>query len=219
MAIGRRSPKASAQADIRSRLRIPVEKLTTSIDERALGFASTREVGPLEATIGQERALRALEFGLGVKAPGFNVFVAGLTGSGRNTTLSSYLQRIAAGRPTADDWVYVHNFEDPQKPDALRLPAGMGRDLRRDMEELLEDARRVIPSVLEGDEYQRRIHEGQRDVQERRRKLADALSEEAKNRGFGLALTNGGLILTPLSEGGQQLEREQFEALPAERQA
>ena len=83
---------------VRARLRVPVDQLTTHVDEAMLGFASTEEVPPLEGTIGQDRALRALEFGLEVETRGFNIFVAGAAGSGRNTTLGNYLRRVAADR-------------------------------------------------------------------------------------------------------------------------
>ena len=99
--------------NVRDRLRIPLSRLTTRVDEAQLAFETTREVSPLEGAIGQERALEALAFGLGVDSPGFNVYVAGQPGSGRMTTVTSYLGREAAKRPVPNDWVYVYNFQDP----------------------------------------------------------------------------------------------------------
>ena len=87
---------SNSQDDIRARLRVPVNHLKTYIDETTLGFTTTEEVSPLEGTIGQNRALTALDFGLDVEAPGFNIFVAGTPGSGRNTTLSNVLRIVAA---------------------------------------------------------------------------------------------------------------------------
>ena len=124
---------ATRSKDLPSRLRVPASDLTVRIDERTLGFASTSELSPLEGTIGQDRALRALEFGLRVATRGFNAFVTGIPGSGRNTTLASYLKRVAEERPVPGDWVYVSNFVGPMKPRGIGLPAGLGRRLAQGM--------------------------------------------------------------------------------------
>ncbi len=109
--------------DLPARLRVPTSELTVRVDEATLGFASTSELSPLEGTIGQDRALRALDFGLRVQTRGFNAFVTGVPGSGRNTTLASYLSRVAKERPVPGDWVYVPSVHEPsqaRRPDSRR---------------------------------------------------------------------------------------------------
>jgi len=203
-------------ADIRERLRVPPERLTTRVDERSLGFTSTREVASLEGTIGQDRALRALEFGLGVEAPGFNIYVAGAPGSGRNTTLAGYLRNTAAGREVPDDWVYVYSFQDPLKPRALRLPHGMGRQLGRDMDELVHEVASRLPRAFESSDYQQKMEAALSDVQQRHRELAKEMAEEARKHGIGLNLTDAGIVAAPLGADGEPLTPDQIANLARE---
>ena len=94
-------------------LEVPAFKLTMVCNPDDLGFDTTEEVAPLDGTIGQERAVSALEMGLDIDALGFNLFISGLPGTGRNTALRSYLERIAADKPVPPDYGYVYNFNDP----------------------------------------------------------------------------------------------------------
>src|SRR5262249_3592032 len=116
----------------------------------ALPFETTAEVPPLHGTIGQDRALDAIDFGLEVTTSGYNLFLAGAAGSGRESTIVDLLERAAATRPVPDDLVYAHNFAEPERPRTLRLPAGRGCELRRDLDALLASAREEIPRAFEG---------------------------------------------------------------------
>jgi len=119
-------------------LKVPPERLTSYCDPDSLGVETSSEVKPLEGTVGQDRALSALDFGLSMNAPGYNIYVAGSPGTGRTTTLTSLLHRAAKSRPTPDDWCYVHNFEQPHRPHAISLPAGRGAKFRDDMAGLVD---------------------------------------------------------------------------------
>ncbi|MBM3940497.1 MAG: ATP-dependent protease [SAR202 cluster bacterium] len=201
------------------RARIPSDRLTTTVRAEELGFTSTREVAPLEGTIGQDRALRALEFGLGVRTPGFNVFVSGQVGTGRNTTLATYLRTVAASRPTPNDWVYVHNFRDSLKPRGLSLPPGMGKQFAREMAELVTEVRTRVPRAFESEQYKQRMQEGLRDLEARHRRMTEEMLAEAKRRGFDIAVTPGAMLATPLSARGEPLQQEEFQAMPPEDRA
>ena len=107
------------------RLEVPAEKLTQLCDPDDLGFETTDEITPLDGTIGQERAISALELALDIDAPGFNLFIAGIPGTGRNTALRTHLERLACQKPIPPDSGYVHNFQEPSQPAALSLPCGM----------------------------------------------------------------------------------------------
>jgi lon-related putative ATP-dependent protease len=199
-----------------AQLRIPVDRLTTRIDENELGFTSTREVAPLDGTIGQERALRALDFGLDVDAQGFNIFVAGGPGTGRNTTLAGVLGKLAASRPVPNDWVYVYNFADPMRPRGISLPPGMGRQLATDMGELASEAKARIPRAFEGPVYQQRVEAALSGVHEQHRGLTEQMTTEAQSRGVALSLTESGIIATPLGADGEPLTPEQLGELSPE---
>ena len=202
--------------DLRDRLAVPVDRLTTHIDEGKLGFATTKEVGPLEGTIGQERALRALQFGLEVDAHGFNIFVAGAPGSGRNTTLANYLRQLAASRPVPNDWVYVYNFAESMNPRGMSLPPGMGRQLAQDMEELLDEVKLRVPRAFEGSEYQRRVDAALNEVHARHAEITEEVVAEARRRGVSIALTEAGVIATPLGPDGEPLPPEEIANLSKE---
>src|SRR6516165_9856373 len=119
-------------ADIAHRLRLDAARTRRRLDPDTLQFETTADVAPLRGTIGQTRALEAIDFGLEIASSGYNLFLAGAAGSGRESTVLDYLERVAASRAAPDDMVYVHNFREPDRPRALRLPAGRGRKLRAD---------------------------------------------------------------------------------------
>ena len=198
------------------RLKVPVESLTAVCDPQELGFESTEELTPLEGTIGQERAVTALEFGLHIRTQGYNVFVSGLPGTGRNTTLASYLRSAAERLSVPPDWCYVHNFDDPARPWALSLPAGMGAELARDMEDLVSGCRRDLPRAFEGPDYQEKVQEVLEDIQAKRTELSNQMEQEARQRSFSLQFTPMGIATTPLSEDGKPLDQESFDHLSEE---
>ena len=206
----------SNQDSIENRLRVPVDRLTTHIDESTLGFTTTQEVSPLEGTIGQDRALRALDFGLDVDAPGFNIFVAGIPGSGRNTTLSNVIRKLAASQPAPNDWVYVYNFHDAPRPRGISFSPGVGRAFSAGMASLVTEAKARLPRAFEGPEYQGRVETALSEVHAQHRLVTEAMVAEAKSRGVGLALTEAGVIATPLGPDGEPLTPEQLENLSPE---
>ena len=196
-------------------LKVPPEQLTVSCDPDSLGFETTDEVGPLEKTVGQDRALGALEFGLNIDAPGYNIFVAGYPGTGRTTTLTNFLNNVAPSRPVPDDWCYVYNFRDPMKPIAVSLPPGMGRELAQDIEGLIADCRRDIPRAFESDEYRQRGEEAVREIQRQLEAITREIESEAQRAGFHVQPSQTGIVTTPLRDG-QPLGREQYQELPEE---
>jgi lon-related putative ATP-dependent protease len=204
-------------SDLRARLALPPEALRRRADPALFPFRTTAEVEPLLGTIGQPRALDAIEFGLEVATAGYNIFAAGLPGSGRATTIRDYLERSAAARPPADDWVYVHNFRDADRPNAIRLPPGRGQELARDMAEFVAGARREIGRAFESEDYDRRQREIVASLQRRRDALIRDLKTFAGERGFALELTPAGVVTSPL-RAGRPLTREEFATLPPEEQ-
>lgn len=198
------------------RLELRPNQLRRRLGAARLPFASTAEVDPLIGTIGQPRALDALEYGLEVGTRGHNVFVAGLSGSGRLTTVLDYLHTLSVGRPSPDDWVYVHSFRNPDRPNAIRVPAGRGSELARAMNEFVAAARREIPRAFESEEYQGRRREVASEVEAQREALEKELRRFAAERAHALQMTLTGIASIPLVDG-KPITREQFEHLPSER--
>jgi len=180
-----------------------------------LPFSTTAAVEPLVGTIGQPRALEAIEFGLGVETHGFNVFVAGLPGTGRRTTVLDYVQSRAATLPVPADWVYVHNFAAADRPNAIRLPPGTGIRFAADMDELLTTARREIPRAFESEAYDHRRRGAVADAAAQQEELERDLTAFAAERGFVLKTGLTGIASMPLVNGSP-ITREQYARLDDE---
>lgn len=195
--------------------RVPVDRLTRRCDAGDLGFETTDEVEPLEGTIGQERAISALELGLDIDADGFNLFIAGPSGTGRNTALRAHVERIALEKPVPPDWGYVYNFQDPAHPVAISLPCGMFRRLRQQMDELIDTCRRDIPKAFESDDYTHRIEDVAKAVRSRRQAVTDEMESAANAQGFTLIQGPAGVSPVPL-KGNRPMSQEEFSTLPAD---
>ncbi|MCB0096465.1 MAG: AAA family ATPase [Caldilineaceae bacterium] len=120
-------------------------------------FTTTDELTELTDPIGQERAIEALQFGVGIDRHGYNIFALGPAGAGKYTLARRYVEQRAATQPPPSDWCYINNFEQPYKPLALQLPPGMGKTLHADMEHLIDELQTGLSSALESDEYQTRL--------------------------------------------------------------
>ncbi len=175
--------------------------------------ASTEDMQPLEEIIGQERALRALRFGLEIHEPGFNVYTAGAQGTGRMTAVRSFLDELAKARPRASDWIYVHNFGNQYEPNAIALPAGRGAGFRDDMKRFIEDAKRALPRAFESEEYARRRDETLQTLQGSRTDLIARINQRAQEAGFVIQMSPIGLLTIPIING-KPVPEEEFINLP-----
>lgn len=189
------------------------EELEPQIDVAALGFHTTEELEPLDEVVGQERAMRALDFGLGVRHRGYNVYVSGMTGAGKKQLIKQLLEERARGEPTPPDWVYVHNFDEPDRPLAISLPSGQGAKLRDAVEEVVERLRRDLPAALKAKDFDAERDRLAAAFGER----AEALFQELANRARELQmairrLPNGVLVFVPVREG-KPLEPQEIEQL------
>lgn len=191
---------------------VPADKLAVVCNPLDLGFETTDEIGPLEGTIGQERAVSALELALDINAQGFNLFISGVPGTGRNTALRSHVQRIAATKPVPSDWGYLYNFQDPSQPTAFSLPCGMMKELARDMNDLVEGCRQEAPKAFESDDCTHRVEEVMKGVQEKRQALTTELEQEAKKEGFSFSFTQVGITPVPVVDG-RPINQEEFGGL------
>ena len=181
---------------------IKAEELKACCDPHQLPYETTEKVPPLEEMIGQARAVRAMEFGLRVKRHGYNIFMSGTTGTGKSSYARSLVRKVAAAEPVPDDWCYVYNFENPGEPIALNLPAGMGAEFCRHVEELLEDLKQNIPKAFDGEDYERQ-KPYMKEFQEARSAHLEELNKAAQEQGFTLKRTSSGFVTVPLIEGEQ----------------
>jgi lon-related putative ATP-dependent protease len=188
------------------------EKLYKKCDPGIFEFETTEEIISLEGIIGQERAVRAVEFGLRIKRHGYNTFITGLTGTGKTSYARSVTQEKASGEPVPNDWCYLYNFKNPGEPMVLSLPAGMGSIFVRDVNNLLEELKEEIPKAFDTEEYERQKGNILKEFQETRNALMEKLNRAAQENGFLLKRTSTGFLSVPLVEG-KELSEDEFNQL------
>ena len=192
---------------------LPPGELRRTVDPASLGFKTTAELEPISGLIGQDRALKAIQFGTNFKAHDFNLFVLGPPASGKRTAVKQYLTLKAKTAPAPADWVYVNNFENPNRPRALKLPSGRARPLAKAMIRAIDELRTTLPAMFEGEEYQARrrgIDEGFRAGQEQ---AFEALSRRAQEQNIAVLRTPQGFAMAPMHEG-KVVKPEVFNTLP-----
>jgi len=183
-------------------------------DPSEFSFNTTDEIQPLKETIGQERALRALDFGLGIDSHGFNIYILGESGTGKMTTIKAILEEKAKDEPVPDDWCYVYNFKNPDVPNALSLSPGMGVAFQKDMDELINILlRQEIPKVFESKEYEKQRTMILEEFQKKQKEIFLEIEKEAKEKDFSLRKTVSGLALVPVKKTGEALSEEEYENL------
>jgi lon-related putative ATP-dependent protease len=192
--------------------RLKADELRATCDPATLPFRSTAELEPLEGLIGQQRALEATTFGIGMKPAGYNLFVLGPAATGKTTSMRRLLDAAAAPGPAPADWCYVHNFADPYRPSALELPAGRGRRLRDEMARLVEECKIRLPKLFESEPFEREKSRILEDLARRQSEEVSRLESSAQAAGFIVARTPGGLTVVPAIEG-EPVTHEQFHAL------
>ncbi|MDA8169708.1 MAG: AAA family ATPase [Nitrospiraceae bacterium] len=176
-------------------------------------FRTTAEVQPLDSTIGQERAMHALNFGLNFENSGFNIFTLGESGTGKLTTIKRLVSEQAAKEPVPSDWCYVYSFKDPDVPRAISLDPGKAQSFQKDMDELIKFLRAEIPKVFESKEYEKQRNNVMEDFQKKQKELFGNLEAQAHDKGFAIKRTIGGLVIVPVKKTGEPLTEEEFEAL------
>ncbi len=198
-------------------IRLTPAELRLQLDPAQLGFADTAELAQEELPwIGQERALTAARFGLGLDHPDYHLFVLGDIGTGRSTLLQQEMQAAAARRPAPPDLCYLHNFDAPERPRALRLPAGEGRQLRQSMVQLVKSLQADIPKRFAESDFKAAQDKLEHDYAEREAEAYQALSAFAAERHFALRREGGQLILTLIGSKGQGLTEAELAGLPQE---
>jgi lon-related putative ATP-dependent protease len=198
-------------------LKIPPDKLRRRCNLDELVYNTTAEAPPLQDFIGQERAVQAMQFGLLMRAPGYNIYVAGPPGTGKSTYVQAVINQVAADKPVPNDWCFLYNFSNPDQPLAVPLPPGYGQTFKKELEELISDLRATIPKAFEGTDYEQNKQTIISEMEEKIRKEMEELRREAAATGFSMQQGPGGMMFLPLKDG-KRMSPEEFEALVAEEQ-
>jgi predicted ATP-dependent protease len=199
------------------RFEVPEHQLKTECDPKVFNFKCTQELAPLREFIGQDRAIRGIEFGLSMKNRGYNIYVAGLSGTGKTSIVKTYVKRMvekrqAQGDYTPEDWCYLYNFADTDKPQVVSLPQGKGKVFKEQMSKLLESLRDELIKAFSSEEYKTQSKSAVQEGQSEQQKLFEAIGEEARKAGFLLQMTPVGPAIIPLKDG-KPMSEEMFMAL------
>jgi lon-related putative ATP-dependent protease len=186
-------------------------------DPASLPYKTTDEAEPLEEVIGQDRAVAAIEFGIGIRREGYNMFALGPGGTGKHTLVQNYLKEAARGQPTPSDWCYVNNFDEPHKPNARPMPPGRAAPFRDAMDKVVRELRTALPAAFESDEYRQRHQLIENEYKRRQEQVFEKLQERARAKSVALLRTPLGLMFAPIRDG-EVLEPKDFEKLPADDQ-
>lgn len=187
--------------------------LRRMVDPLSLGFSTTAELTAASGLIGQDRALEALAFGTDMKALDFNVFVLGPAAAGKSTAVKSFLADRASGQPVPDDWIYVNNFETPNRPRALRLPPGRARPFAKAMIAALDELSGTVPSLFEGEDYQTRRRAIDEEFRAEAEEALAALNRKAEEQNVAILKTPTGFVMAPMHDG-EVVKPETFNTLP-----
>ncbi|WIV13470.1 ATP-binding protein [Proteiniborus sp. MB09-C3] len=188
--------------------KVPLSRLKSSFDLTKFDFISTEQIKMSKYIIGQERGIKALNFGLSIKKKGYNVFVSGIAGTGRNSHSYSIARSFAEKRNTPDDWCYVYNFKKPEAPVAIRLKPGEGIIFKKKMKDFIDKLKIEIAKSFSSKEYDDKKSEVLHYYQKKIEDIIDELNSMAKEHNFIFRQTEKGLLSIPLIEGRPMKESE-----------
>jgi lon-related putative ATP-dependent protease len=186
-------------------------------DPERFSFSTTADLEPYREPLGQERALEALTMGSELHHEGYNLYVSSSSGSIAEEVAYRFLTERARHAQAPPDYCYVNNFEQSHEPRTLRLPPGRGKELRADMEQLLEDLSAAIPEAFSSEDYRTQKQALDEELNERQQNSFEEIQKKAENKGISIVRTPAGLAFAPMKDG-QTLNREQIEQLPKEEQ-
>ena len=194
------------------------EQLRRSYDAASLQFKTTAEVLPATRIIGQPRGVKAIEFGLNMKTAGYNIYVLGASGTGRTTAIQKFVEDRATSDPVPSDWVYVHNFLEPDKPVAIALPAGKGSALRDSLQQLIKQLRSEIGRAFDNQAFRDAVLQIQHEMVDKREAIFMNVQQEAEKVNALLVSSAEGLQIVP-AKNNKPLQPQEFAALSNEEKA
>lgn len=181
---------------------LSAKDLRFRIDPKSLKVDSTKKLRPArQGVVGQKRAIEAIKFGIGMADSEYNIYVAGTTDTGATYMARAILEEVARKQPPPPDWVYVYNFKEPDKPRALKLSIGRGKELKKAMDELIEALKSDIPTALSTDDFRYKEQVLRQEFENKRRKGIDALREKVEEEGFLLQVDPQGVSIMPGRDG------------------
>ncbi|EPN63787.1 ATP-dependent protease, partial [Pseudomonas syringae pv. actinidiae ICMP 18807] len=198
---------------VAANLRLAPHALTRPFSAEQFSFATTHELEPFRGVLGQERAVEALQFGVAMPRPGYNVFVMGEPGTGRFSFVKRYLKAEGKRMQAPSDWVYVNNFDEPREPKALELPPGTAHEFMADIGGLIDNLLVTFPAVFEHPSYQQKKSSIDRAFNQRYDRALDVIERLSLEKDIALYRDNSNIAFTPMADG-KALDEAEFSQLP-----
>lgn len=186
--------------------------LKQSCNAEIFKFGSTAELEPITTGIGQDRGIKALEFGINVDVKGYNLYLEGPSGVGKTMYTKNYLDKIAKKKKKPQDWCYIYNFDNPNEPIAVSLPAGQGKEFQETMDMFIKDIKQDINRTFSNEDFEKEKQLIKQEFEQKRTFLLNKLNEEASKYGFQVQTTQSGIYMLPVVNG-KTIEEEEFEKL------
>ena len=186
------------------------EQLRWKCGTECFSFSSTDDLPESHTVIGQDRAVEAIEFGMGIDSNGFNIYVMGPSGAGRTSIVKQFVEEKAKSKQVPDDWCYVFNFEETHKPSVLRLPAGKGKLLRDDMDKMLSNVKEDIKQALEREDYEKERNELMNEMQRKQSEKITEIEKKAREQGFTIQRGPQGFMIVPLKDDGEPMNQKEI---------
>lgn len=175
-------------------------------------FDDTSTLSSIDTGIGQERGIKALEFGLSVDVKGYNLYLEGPDGVGKTMYTKNYLAKISKKKKTPSDWCYIYNFDNPNEPIALSLNAGVGKEFKDDMEQFIKDVKADINKTFSTEEFEKEKTLIKQEFEQKRSSLLEKLNNESMKYGFQVKTAQNGIYMMPVIDG-KTIEEDEFEKL------
>ena len=191
------------------------KELKKICDPSIFKFEDTSELEAINTGIGQERGIKALEFGVNVDVKGYNIYLEGPSGVGKTMYAKNYLDKIAKKKKVPLDWCYIYNFDNPNEPIAVSLPAGQGKEFKETMDIFIKDIRKDIKNTFNNDDFEKEKTLIRQEFEEKRASLLDKLNQESEKHGFQVKSAQNGIYMMPIING-KTIEEEEFEKLDDE---
>ena len=189
--------------------------LKMTCNPNIFNFDTTADLESIQDGIGQERGIKALEFGLQVDVKGYNLYIEGPSGVGKTLYTKNYLNKLAAKKKVPSDWCYIYNFENPNQPIAVELPAGQGREFKEAMDGFIKEIRKDIRKTFNNDDFEKEKALIKQEFEAKRSALLDKLNEDALKHNFQVRTAQNGIYMMPIVNG-KVVEEEEFEKLDNE---
>ena len=181
-------------------------------NQNMFNFETTEELEPINDGIGQERGIKALEFGINVNVKGYNLYIEGPSGVGKTMYTKNYLDSISAKKKVPNDWCYIYNFQNPNEPIAISLPAGQGKEFKENMDGFIKEVKKDIKKTFNADDFEKEKALIKKEFEEKREAVLSELNEKSQKHGFQVKSAQNGIYMMPMVDG-KAIQEEEFDKL------